>query len=1118
MDSALKISMKSLLILWLMIVAHLGDAQSSVLSSGSWYKIGITTTGVYKIDRNTLDVLGVGKTINPNKIKLYGNGIKGVLPQTNADDRPEDLLENAVYVSGAGDNSFDDGDYLLFYGIGPDQAEWTPSGFVYEKNIYSDTAYYFLQIGGQNGKRIGTRASAEGSPSATITQYDDMITYEEDEINLISSGRGWYGETINSGDSKNFSFALNGITTSIDIELNVVNQSNQNAEFRVIANGNETGVIPIASVPDGPGTTYSIKAREERASFIIPKVADLDLEVQFNGNASGERGYLDYFFMTFQSNLRRSGDETDFRWSSNPGELLRYEVNNATNSTIWNVTDPTNVIEQDFDLSGSKAIFQSQSSAVEEFVILSGSAFPTPFSFGSVETQNLRGAVGLDALIVAHPLFLSQAKQLAQFHRNHDGLQVKVATTWQAYNEFSSGRQDVSGIRDYAKHVYDEGGQLKYLLLFGDGSYDYKDRISGNSNFVPTYESRESFDPIYSYSSDDFYGFFDDDEGEWQESLAGDHTLEIGVGRLPAKSQEEAQVMVDKIIEYSTSADGLGKWRTEVTYVADDGDGNTHARHAEELSELIDTTYAQYAINKVLLDAFDQEATGSSEKSPQAAAELKTRIKNGTFFVNYIGHGNTRLWMEEEILTKADIAELTNRDKLPIFVTATCEFGRYDDPLRVSGAEDLLLLSQGGAIALLTTSRPVFASTNFSLNQAFHESIFKTMDGKNLRLGDVIRLTKNDGLAGQVNRNFTLLGDPMMMPAYPSQAIVLDDGGVALDTLSALEKVTFSGEVQLNGARVEEFQGKLSVVVHDVKQSFRTKGQESQPFTYELRNNALFRGEASVVDGRFSFTFVVPKNISYQNMRGKMSLYAWDEVGNRDAGGASRAFVIGGTNPDPATDDDAPSITVYMNDSSFVDGGLVGRSPLLIASIEDESGITTTRSGVVQGITLTLMGETINLNDFYTAALDDYTKGTLVYPLQDLEPGNYSGILKVWDTHNNASERVINFKVSNDPILLVYNPIVYPNPVYKETTIAFEHDREDENLFVSFFVYSAKGEIVKRNEWLLENSERRVEIDWEPRSSGGEKLKPGIYYSKIIIQSQLDGAAKEINKKLVIVD
>lgn len=1092
-----------------------GMAQSSVLAEGMWYRIGITETGIHKIDRNTLSALGIPEGINPKALKLYGNDFGGTLPQANEESRPIDLIENAIFIRGESDNSFDEADYVLFFGKGPNKEHWSSEGFAYEKNIYSDTAYYFLRIDGEAGKRIANKPNVAGTATLTVSSFDDHIVFEEDKTNLISSGRGWYGERLTSGDAKGFSHQIDGLSSDVNITLSGVSQSSEESQFVISADGANVGSFSLDQVPDGPGTLYSIKAEQATASFSFSPTPRFNLNIRFNGNASGERGFIDYYFLTFRRALRLYNNETKFRWKDDVGQLIRYEIAGASNVTIWDVTNPTEPKNQAFNARGEAAVFQSQSSQVEAFVAFSGEGFPTPFVFGPLANQNLRGSTGHDGIIVTNHAFKNQADQLAQFHRDHDGLDVKVVSTREVYNEFSSGRQDVSAIRDYAKHVYEKGGQLKYLLLFGDCSYDYKERVLNNTNFVPTYQSRNSFHPIFSYSSDDYFGFLENDEGIWEETISGDHTLEIGVGRLPAKTPEEAQAMVDKIMYYSTSPNTLGPWRNEIAYVGDDGDGNIHAQHVEALSKLIDTAHAQYKINKILLDAFDQESNGSTERSPQAVSAFETQIKSGAFSVNYIGHGNERLLMKEEILTKSAIEQLTNRNKLPIFVTATCEFGRYDNPILTSGAEDLLLLEQGGAIALLTTSRPVFASTNFSLNQAFHENIFRKENGENLRLGDVIRLTKNEGLEGPVNRNFTLLGDPMMMPAYPKLAIELDNLGTELDTLSALEKVTFTGSIMSGGSIQSDFNGRLLVGVYDLEQSFNTKGQESDSYTYTLRSNALFRGEASVVDGRFSVSFMVPKNISYQNKPGKISLYAWDKDGNQDAGGSNSDVIIGGT-ADSTPDNEPPIVNLYLNDSSFVSGGLVGQSPLLIAQIADDSGITTARSGVVEGIVLDFQGERFNLNDFYTASIDDFTKGTVVFPLQNLESGNYTATLKVWDTHNNASEREIAFQVSDDPIIYIFNPIVYPNPVIDQTTFSFEHDREDEDLLVTLFVYGPHGNVVNNTTYEIDNSSRRIEIPWRPNLSSGSRLNRGIYYSRLVIKSKLDGAVKEISQKLVI--
>ena len=921
-----------------------------------------------------------------------------------------------------------------------------------------------------------------------------------------------------NGDQIEQSFSIEGLNSEVRGFFTGVSQSPQRAEMVVSVDGNDLGSFALESISTGEGSTYAIKASQASDSYTFSTNGNFDLSISYESSGINARGYLDRYSLTFSRQLRLYGNETDFRVIGNPGDVIQFEIDDAENATIWNVSEPADYFEQSFTTTGGKSIFRSQASSIEEYVIFEGSDFPSPFVFGGIANQNLRADTNYEGIIISAPEFLPEAHRLADFHRENDGLSIKIVTPKLIYNEFSAGRQDVSAIRDYAKHVFEQGMELKYLLLFGDCSYDYKYRTVNNTNFVPTYESRDSFDPIFSHSSDDYYGFFEENEGLWTETSSGDHTMEIGIGRLPVKTIEEANTLVNKIMYYATNPKTLGKWRNEITYFADDGDGNIHSRHVEDLSAIIDTAYAQYEINKLLLDAFDQISDGSSDTSPGASQSLNTQINDGTFIVNFIGHGNERLWTAERVLTTTDIGAMNNRNKLPIFVTATCEFGRYDDPFQVSGAEELLLSDKGGAIALLTTSRPVFASTNFELNKAFHENIFKRVNGQPQRLGDIMRTTKNDGLAGPVNRNFTLLGDPMLMPSFPELEILIEN--FELDTISALEEVLLTGRIHENGITQENFNGILSATVFDVNQKFKTKGQESSPYTYTLRSNAIFRGEAEVIDGRFTFSFIVPKNISYQFERGKISLYALDVDRNIDASGSSKSFVIGGTFEDVELDNQPPDISMFLNNQSFVNGGTVGKNSLLIANLADESGITTASSGVVSGIVLELNEELINLNEYYTASADNYQEGSIVYPIRNLESGNYTATLTVWDTHNNSRTESIEFVVSDRKELFIYNDLVYPNPARRNegTVFRFEHDRENEDMRITMMLYDDQGRVILRDELLYENSERVIEIPWQIDQKSLPMVNEGIYYYRLVIQSNFDGAIKEIMQKIVVIN
>jgi len=1098
------------------LVISLANGQS-VLASGDWYKVGVTETGIYKLDRDFLSSLGLTvNSLDPRTVKIYGNGGGGMLPQSNAEPRPFDLLENTIFARGEEDGSLDTDDYFLFYGRSSDKIEWSVSGIEYEKNLYADTTYYFITTGGDEGLRIANQSS-ETEQTQKIATYDEVIIHEVDERNLLSSGRKWYGESLSAatGLTRSFDFEIDNVISYGVAELHAMAQSQGDCSLAMMVNGDDVGSIDISSVPFGSGSTYSIKGRESSDVFDLSGSAD-DINVDFTFTPNGTTSilYLDWFSVSFSRALILTDEPLFFRSrESLDNGISSFEIIASDSELqIWEVTNPTSVSSFDYSTSNGKAMFSVATDELKEFVTFAGSDFSTPVDFGKISNQSIQSTTALDGIIVTHPDFLEQAQRLADFHLSNGNLAVQVVSTLQVYNEFSSGMQDISAIRDYAKYVYETGGQLKYLLLFGDGSYDYHDRIINNTNYVPIYESRNSLHPIFSHSSDDYFGFFEQDEGDWIETSLGDHTMEIGIGRLPVKTTAEAEQVVDKIVRYCTSNTTLGKWRNEIVYIADDGDRNIHARDAEDLAAIIDEG-SGFNIKKIYLDAYEQEINPSNERSPATTRAIMDAIERGAFLVNFIGHGNEQLWMKEQVFTVSDIGQLTNFQKLPIFATATCEFGRYDDPLVFSGAEQLLI-SDRGAIALLTTTRPVFASTNFILNEAYHESILDLTIDKDFRLGDVIRQTKNNSLVGAVNRNFALLGDPMMRPTIPTFDIILDQfQEIKPDTLSALQRVELTGRIESNGQIITDFNGKLDAVLFDIPTEKITKGQQSSPFLYSEQDNALFRGEVSVSDGRFSLTFIIPKNISYQNQIGKLSLYAWDKASGRDANGLSKNLVLGGTNQAAAQDNTSPDLQVYLNQPSFKNGSVVGSGALLIAQFSDESGMNISYSGFDRGITLNLNGEIIELNDFYTSEIDDFTTGTVMYPLQDLEAGKYTAVIKGTDTYNNSVEKAVDFVVSDQPILQTYNFNNYPNPASTFTNFTFEHDREGQPLKVEVLLYAMNGRQVDAISEQIDFSERNVSVRMD---FDGRIIEDGLYLYRIIISSLVDGVADELVGRMII--
>ncbi|MDN5215774.1 type IX secretion system sortase PorU [Fulvivirgaceae bacterium BMA12] len=1114
--------------------------SNSVLSGGSWYKFGVTTSGIFQIDANQLADAGVDiNSIDPKKIKIFGNG-GGMLPQANDVTRFQDLTENAIVVEGENDGTFDSNDVILFYGQGPDHYRFDESEqtFKYEKNIYSDTTYYFLTIGSSAGLRIGN-ADNLGTSFPVINEYDYYEAFEEDKFNLISSGRKWYGDGFKSS-GKDFVFNLEGIAsnTSASIEVSTLSFTSfdDNATFDISVDASPVGQQSFSGVTS---YIYGLKGDDQVSKFDFnTNILDADNQVtvnlQFNPSANIEStGYLDYLFLTAKRKLSLFGDQTLFRsLNSLEDASSTFEIGDFPDqATIWDVSDPLRPKAQlfDYDAGNRKAMFGTGTDQLKEFIAFNGN-YLSPTYHGTVKNQNLHGSEVTDMVIISHPDFMSEAQRLATFRETHDGLSVQVVTIEEVYNEFSSGAQDVTAIRDFMKHLYDQGtgDKLKYLLLFGDCSFDYKNRETINTNKVPVYQSRNSLWPTRTYSSDDYYGFLDDDEGEWVENSSGDHLLDIGVGRLPVNTPEEAKIIVDKIIHYSTNPSTLGNWRNEIHLIADDsdGDGFRHFLDAEALSRLVEENHAQFNVNKLYLDAFQQEVTPNGEVAPVFRELIEQAVNKGTLIVNYTGHGNEEKLTEETVIDLELVKNLENYDQMALFVTATCEFGRYDDPIRRSGAEELILNPNGGAIAMLTTSRPVFSDSNLELNLAFYNAVFQRENGNYLRLGDIMIYTKNNSLEGFRNRNFSLLGDPSMRLNYPEKNIVIDHiNGIPItdkiDTLTALNKVTIGGKVvDENATVISSYNGVLEAVVYDKKSSNETLPSEGRTFSFEIQDNIIYKGKVSIEDGGFQMEFVVPKNISYLSDNGKISMYARSDQGLTDANGANIDVVIGGSSKNVPVDNKPPTVELYMEDTSFVSGGFTNSNTLFLAHLTDESGINISNSGLGQNITAILDGEkTFNLNDFYETDIDSYQSGWVAFPLNDMSEGEHVIVFKAWDTFNNSVESSIKFKVKENNEIVFTSLYNYPNPFSQNTTFHIEHNRAGDDLYLTIEIFSVKGELVRKIDYLYENSPRTInDIEWNGRGFADKILENGMYIYKVYLASSEDGAKNQQYQKLVIIN
>lgn len=1108
-------------------------APHSVLSSGTWIKIGITASGVYRLDASVLNRAGLPATGAPtSSLRLYGNG-GGMLPENNRIAVPDDLVENALVVVDGGDGTFDGNDYLLFYGNGPLQWRMNPANqqFEHQFNLYSDTTYYFMTLGG-TGKRIPKQASTL-PPTVSFNSYIDHYVHELDTFNLLSSGKEWFGEEFMQAPGKvmerSFAFpTLPAVAGPAIVSLKAVARSfGGPSTFTITDGGSDILQLPIAPVATGP---YDQFARIDSATAPLSLTEGTSkLTIRFTPAAVNSQGWLDWFELLVERRLDMNGlTVLPFRNTRSlaPGAVAQYQLGKTSQDLIaWNVTDPANPIDLALSRETGSMSFTDRHDSLQEYIAFRPEQVPVPFVIGKVQNQDLHGGVPATMLVVTHPPFLDQANRLAAFHRSHDSIAVNVVTTDMIYNEFSSGVPDPAAIRNFVKMYYDRAGgdstrRPKYLLLFGDASFDYKNRVAENTSFVPAFETRQSLDPLSTYTSDDFFGFLDDDDDINGTRL---NLLDIGIGRLPASSRGEAMAIVDKIIRYHQPA-AIGPWRNEFSFIADDEDANLHLSDAELITSGVDRRAPEFNIEKIYLDAFQQQSSAGGGTYPEVNSLVLNRMNTGNLIWNYSGHGGYRRLAEEVVLDQGVIDQFKNADRLPLFITATCDVAPYDNPLVRSIGENLLLRPNTGAIALMTTTRLVFAFSNRVMNDNYLSiALRRDNDSNYLSLGEASRLTKNFTyqFSGDIinNRKFTLLGDPAIRLAFPEYEVVttlVNGRPIGTDTLKAMSKYTIEGEVRdRSGRRLDQFTGSVFPELFDKPTKRRTLGNDpgSIATDFEVRENRVYKGKVTVQNGRFQYTFVVPRDINYLPGPSRVRYYA--ASGISDGNGVDQRLIIGGTG-DSLADREPPQIRLYLNDERFVSGSITNENPVLIAKLVDSSGINIIGNGVGHDLLVTIDNDPkqqFAVNQFYQSELDSYQKGALRFQLPRLEEGFHTLTLKAWDVMNNPAVATLDFRVYKESGLTLDHVLNYPNPFTTRTNFWFEHNRPGEELNVQVQVYTVTGKLVKtlRNT-IITTGNRSIEVEWDGRDDYGNKLGRGVYIYNLRVQTTDGKMAQKLQK------
>lgn len=1119
-------------------------AARSVLVSGTWFKLAVDSGGLYKIEGSWLRFDGAPALPIPTpSIRLYTKG-GAMLGESCSDPYIDDLREIAIEVFDGGDGQFHANDYLLFYAPGPHQ--WIPDipnqRYGFQKNLYSDKAFYYLSLGGV-GKRVQPQL-ADPVPAPVVDRFLGRQCYELDSVNLLSSGREWYGDELADGPGRSlsktisFSFpnAIAGATAVLQSRV-VARSSGSGARFDLSLNGQPLGQQSTPPVGNNQYDPIAV-ARSDVFSTAVTN-GNVQLSYQYRPGSFGAQGWIDRVELFLPRALSMTGLRTMLfdNLLSFGISTVEYRIASApTDLSVWELTDPFEPRRLNGSRIGNQFAFRSSASDGRTFIAFTGTDHPAPQFVGPVANQDLHGLGPADLVIVVPRAWRSAADSLASIHRNRRSLRVHVVNMEQVQEEFAGGTPDPTAIRDFMKMLYDRHrnsptDRPKYLLLMGAGSYDPKARIRNNDRPIPTYQSPESLDPLGTYCTDDFFGFLDDAENINNPAIS--NLLDIGIGRIPARSLTEAFAFVDKVRSYDDTL-AQGNWRTRLLFLADDEDGNLHLNDAESIASAARQLLPGLDQQKIYLDAFRQEAGAGGARYPEANQALDRQLFQGNILVNYSGHGGKDQLAAEALVTRPIVEAWNNPNRLPLFVVATCDFAPYDNPAVRGLGERILLRPKAGGIALMTTVRPVFAFSNRILNENYIRTVMQPdANGIYPSLGDAVRAAKN--LTYQTssdlinNRKFSLLGDPALTLAFPRERVrTLRVNGQPLsnaDTIKAGDRVLMEGEVvDRNGIRIADFNGAVYPTVYDKPriQSTLANDPGSFPVPVEMPGAVLFSGRSTVTNGRFQFEFTAPLDMNPVIGRGRIGYYA-RSLG-RDAMGSNEEILLGDRSGVVAMDKEGPAIRLSLNEEGFAEGGFTNASPVLLVGLTDSSGINTA-GGIGHDLiaqlstpsTLNPPPSTFLLNDFYQADPDTYKSGRIRFPLGDLAPGAYTLTLRAWDVLNNPSEKSLSFVVGDVESLQLRRVLNYPNPFTDRTQFWFEHNAPGQPLQVAVEVMTITGRIVRtlRADYVPEGNFSR-ELEWDGRDEQGQRLGRGTYLYRLRVRSPQKGEARELGKLVIL--
>ena len=1062
-------------------------ANQSVLREGKIIKVSVSQTGIHAITFDELKEWG----LQPNDVRVLGYG-GNMLSENFTLHKWDDLPSVAFYMHKGADGVFNSGDYILFYGQGSVGWQHASGKWHHTRNPYSDYGYYFLSDSAGEQRLITAHQPLDDTNAYDVDWFTAYHLHEVEKVNLLDKtgvsggGREFYGEAL-QGSNLTLSVTFNTphilTTQAMTCVARVASSSSEISKF-TLQLASKQASISLMGI-----TSSDFYTKAECDSIMLQAYASAtDAEQQtvtlrYTASTTSSVGYLNYIELNAPTKLVMSSNQMAISntqyLSKTPN--TRFSMSNATSATqVWRVTDGVNIEQMPTTFEQGTMTWVGSNQQAEKYVAVNVNTnnWHKPTYVGEVKNQNLHALSDKDYVIICPEEFREQALRLAKKHEEVDHITWAVVTDEEVYNEFSSGTPDVTAYRWLMKMLYDRANgntikQPKNLLLMGNASFDNRKllRNSGVSRLL-VYEAKNSTVETDAYATDDYCGFLEDKAGldNFGRFLEARAKMNIGVGRLPVRTLEQATQVVDKLCAYMDNR-GLGKWKTQICFLADDGDHGLHVNTADLGAEVLRKKNPDFVVNKIYLDSYTQEVNAAGERYPEAKTRFDNLMQSGVMFMNYSGHGGYNNITNELFMKTQDIRNMTNANQ-GFWFLATCSFSHFDGGIPSAG-EEAILNPNGAAIGVVSACRTVYASQNTVLNKHLCDTLFGHKDAfsYDMTIGKAVSAAKN--MTGQdMNKlPYVLLGDPALRLNYPTNYQIQTT--TPLDTIRALSVQTLEGYIMTpDGDTATWFNGPMDITIWDKMQQVLTRDndepyeQSKVKIPFNHYPNVLFAGKTMVVNGKFEYTFMVPKDIRYNYGNGRIAYYAYDEASGEEGVGHKEDFMVGGSSTVETIDTIGPDLRLYLNTPAFVDGGKTYEFPRFYADIYDENGINTVGSGIGHDLLLVIdedPNQTFSLNDYFIAQSNSYQQGSVSFKMPEMSEGAHTLTFRAWDLLNNSSTAALNFQVVKGLNPTLYQVLTYPNPVSRTGVLNFrvEFDQADEITQTEIYMYNLSGGLVK---------------------------------------------------------